>query len=58
MGTDSNSNDYAVYVLVDGHWQPLHGLQDMPEIKFDGECKQKVRKVRKVINFFKTFLKI
>lgn len=57
MGTEQHG-DYAAYIRIDGEWKPLPGLQDVAVIEFDDECKQKVSKVRKVINFFKTFLKI
>lgn len=57
MGTEQH-NDYVAYIHIDGEWKPLPGLQDVAVVEFDGECKQKVSKVRKVINFFKTFLKI
>lgn len=57
MGTEQH-HDHVAYIRIDGEWKPLPGLQDVAVIDFDGECKQKVSKVRKVINFFKTFLKI
>lgn len=57
MGTEQH-NDHVAYIRLDGEWKPLPGLQDVAVIEFDDECKQKVSKVRKVINFSKTFLKI
>lgn len=57
MGTEQHG-DHVAYIRIDGEWKPLPGLQDVAVIEFDDECKQKVSKVRKVINFFKTFLKI
>lgn len=57
MGTEQHG-DYDAYIRINGEWKPLPGLQNVAVIDFDGECKQEVSKVRKVINFFKTFLKI
>lgn len=57
MGTDSHG-DYNAYICIDGEWKPLPDLKDVPEISFSGECEQKVSLVKKVINFFKTFLRI
>lgn len=57
MGTEQH-HDYDAYICIDGEWRPIHGLQDISEIKFGGECKPKVSLVKKVINFFKTFLRI
>lgn len=58
MGTEQHNDYDTAYICIDGEWQPLHGLQDVALIGFNDECKQKVSKVRKVINFFKTFLRI
>lgn len=57
MGTEQH-NDCVAYIHIDGEWRPLPGLQDVTMIEFGDECKQKVSKVKKVINFFKTFLRI
>lgn len=55
MGTERLSDDRQVYILIDGKWEPLEIMAELPTLTFD-ECEQKnssprglVRKVIKVI---------